>query len=116
LKQAAFAAPTTPREFAAYRVVETARRLTPAGTVAVFEHGDGWRHAARAWHAVAPGECLISTAATEGFATVAAAAARLARPERRVVCFTESRALRRASEDLATVAALGGPVLIVVAA
>jgi acetolactate synthase-1/2/3 large subunit len=116
LKQAAFAPSMMPRELAAYRVVEAARRLAPAVTVAVFEHGDVWRHAARAWHAVAPGECLTSSAATEGFAMVAAAAARLARPERRVVCFTESRAVRRAPEHLATVAALGGPVLIVVAA
>ncbi|HMH51334.1 MAG TPA: thiamine pyrophosphate-binding protein [Candidatus Acidoferrum sp.] len=116
LKQAASAPPTMPRDLAAHRVVEAARRLTPAGTVAVFEHGDVWRHAARAWHAVAPGECRMSAAATEGFATVAAAAARLARPEQRVVCFTESRALRHAPNHLAVVAAFGGPVLIVVVA
>jgi acetolactate synthase I/II/III large subunit len=117
LKQAAWAPPTAPRELAAYRVVETARRLTPAGTVAVFEHGEVWRHAARAWRAVASGECLISTeAATEGFAVIAAAAAQLARPEPRVVCFTEPGALRRAPAHLTTVAALGLPVLIVVVA
>jgi thiamine pyrophosphate-dependent acetolactate synthase large subunit-like protein len=115
LKQAAFAPPTVPRDLVAHRVVEAARRLTPPGSGAVFEHGEVWRHAARAWHAVAPGECLTSAAATEGFAMVAAAAAQLARPERRVVCFTESRVVRRAPEHLATVAALGGPVLIVVA-
>jgi acetolactate synthase-1/2/3 large subunit len=117
LKQAAWAPPAAPREEAAYRVVETARRLTPASTVAVFEHGDVWRRAARAWHAVASGECLISTeAATEGFAVIAAAASQLARPEQRVVCFTEPSAIRRAPAHLATVAALGLPVLIVVVA
>ena len=115
LKQAAWVPPTAPRELAAYRVVETARRLTPAGTVAVFERGEVWRRAARAWRAVASGECLIATeAATEGFAPVAAAAAQLARPEQRVVCFTEARAIRRAPAHLAAVAALGLPVLIVV--
>ena len=115
LKQAAWAPPVAPRELAAYRVVETARRLTPAGTVAVFEHGDISRHAARAWRAVAPGECLISTeAATEGFAVITAAAAQVAHPEPRVVCFTDAGAIRRAPAHLTTVAALGLPVLIVV--
>ena len=115
LKQAAWAPPVAPRELAAYRMVETARRLTPAGTVAVFEHGELWRHAARAWRAVAPGECLISTeAATEGFAVIAAAAAQVAHPEPRVVCFTDAGAIRRAPAHLTTVAALGLPVLIVV--
>ena len=115
LKQAAWTPPTAPRELAAYRVVETARRLTPAGTVAVFEHGDVWRHAARAWHAVVPGECLISTGpSTEGFALVVATAAQLTRHEARVLCFTEPRAIRRAPAHLATVAALCVPVLIVV--
>ena len=117
LKQAAWVPPAAPRELAAYRVVEAARRLTPAGTVAVFEHGEVWRHAARAWRAVASGECLISTeAATEGFAVIAAAAAQLARPEQRVVCFTEPDAIVRAPAHLTTVAALGLPVLIVVVA
>jgi acetolactate synthase-1/2/3 large subunit len=117
LKQAAWVPPTAPRELAAYRVVDTVRRLTPAGTVAVFEHGEVRRHAARAWRAVAPGQCLISTeAATEGFAVIAAAAAQLARPEQRVVCFTEPSAIRRAPAHLTTVAALGLPVLIVVVA
>ena len=117
LKQAAWAPPVAPRELAAYRVVETARRLTPAGTVAVFEHGEISRHAARAWRAVAPGECLISTeAATEGFAVITAAAAQVAHPEPRVVCFTDAGAIRRAPAHLTTVAALGLPVLIVVVA
>ena len=116
LKQAASAPPAAPRPLGAFRVVEAARRLTPAGTLGVFEHGDAWREAARAWQALAPHECLISSEpATEGFAVVAAAAALLASPGRRVVCFTEARAIRRAPQHLATVAALGVPVPIVVA-
>jgi thiamine pyrophosphate-dependent acetolactate synthase large subunit-like protein len=116
LKQAAWAPPVTSRELAASRVVETARRLTPAGTMAVFERGEAWRHAARAWRAVASGECSISTEpSTEGFALVASAAAQLARPERQVVCFTDARVIRGAPAHLATIEALGVPVLVVVA-
>ena len=113
LKQAASAPPVAPRPLAAHRAVEAARRLMPPGTLAVLERGDVWGEAARAWHAVAPGECLISAGpATEGFAVVAAAAAQLASPHRRVVCFTEPRAI--GPGHLATVTALGVPVLIVV--
>jgi thiamine pyrophosphate-dependent acetolactate synthase large subunit-like protein len=92
-----------------FRVVETVRRLTPAGTIAVFEDGTVWPAAARAWQAVAPGECLI---AAEGFGVAAASAAQLARPDRRVVCFTNP-AIRMARDQLETVAALALPVLIV---
>lgn len=115
LKQSASAPPTAPRPLAAYRVVETARRLTPAGTLAVFERGEAWREAERAWQALAPGECLIAAGgAREGFAIIAAAAAQLARPDQRVLCFTDSESIHRAGGHLATVAALGVPVLIVV--
>ena len=111
LKQAAWAPPPVPRELAAYRVVETARRLTLAGTVAVFEHGDVWRQAARAWHAVAPGEF---SSAIKGFGVSVASAVQLARLDRRVVCFADPAAIRLARDQLETVAALALPVLTVV--
>jgi acetolactate synthase-1/2/3 large subunit len=116
LKQAAAAPPADARRLAAYRVVEVARRLTPAGTIAVFEGGDLWAAAARAWQAVAPGECLTygEPATDDGFAVAVATAAQLARPERRVVCFTHPDAIRVAPEQLETVASLGLPVLIIV--
>jgi acetolactate synthase-1/2/3 large subunit len=115
LKQAAAAAPADARSLAAHRVVEAARRLTPAGTAAVFERGEVWPVAARAWHAVAPGECRIAGgSATGGFAVAEATAVQLARPERRVVCFTDPGAVGRARDQLETLAALGVPVLIVV--
>jgi acetolactate synthase-1/2/3 large subunit len=115
LKQSAAAPPVDARRLAAHRVVEAARRLTPAGAIAVFEGSDVWMAAARAWQAVAPGECLISSgAATTGFAVAAATAAQLARPERRVICFTDSLASRAAGDQLTIMAALGLPVLIVV--
>src|SRR5262249_56974347 len=74
-KQAAWAPPTAARELAAYRLVDTARRLTPAGTLALFD-GDGpWPRASRGWRAVAPGECLVVDEAgtTHGFAPIVAA-------------------------------------------
>jgi acetolactate synthase-1/2/3 large subunit len=115
LKQAASAPPTDARRLFAYRAVETARRLTPAGTIAVFEHGDAWPPASRAWQAVAPGECLIADAATAGFAVAVATAVQLARPSQRVVCFADGETLRRVPDQLETAAALGVPVLKVAA-
>jgi acetolactate synthase-1/2/3 large subunit len=113
LKQAAATPPADPRELARHRLVEAARRLTPAGTIAVFD-GATWETAARAWHAVAPGECLIaSQSAGRPFAVAAAAAAQLARPERRVLCFTDAVELPTAGDQLETVMALGVPIAIV---
>src|SRR5262249_25139759 len=115
-KQAAWAPPTAARELDSYRLVDTARRLTPAGTVAVFEGDDPWPRASRGWLAVAPGECLLveKSGATHGFAPIVAAAVQLARPARRVVCFTDAEAVRRSPAPLAVVARLGVPVLTVV--
>jgi acetolactate synthase-1/2/3 large subunit len=115
-KQAAWAPPTGPGELAAYRLVDTARRLTPAGTVAVFDGGDPWRRAARGWRAVAPGECVVveQTSATHGFAPIVAAAVQLACPGQRVVCFTDAETVHRAPAHLAAAGRLGMPVLTVV--
>jgi acetolactate synthase-1/2/3 large subunit len=110
-KQAAAAPPADPRARASWRTVETARRLTPATTTAVFDGGEVWSEAARAWQAVAPGECPI---ATGGFPLAATAAAQIARPGRRVVCFTDAETIRRAPDQLAMLGALDLPVLVVV--
>lgn len=114
LKQMAAAPPADTERLAAYRVVEVARRLTPPGTIAVFEGRDAPATAARAWLATAPGECMIAIGpAGEGFALARAMAAQLARPERRVVCFTEAAALPADADRLEMVGALGLPMLIV---
>jgi thiamine pyrophosphate-dependent acetolactate synthase large subunit-like protein len=112
LKQAADAAPTGAARRAAHRMVEEARRLTPPHTIAVFDAGPVLTDAARAWRAVAPGECLTSTAG-EGFAVPAAVAAQLERPAHRVICFTRPTALRDRGL-LELVARLTLPVLIIV--
>jgi len=107
--------PAGSASLAAYRMVEVARQLTSAGTVAVFDAGEPLGGGLRAWPAVAPGECLVpGHLATDGFALPAAIAAQLARREQRVVCFTEPHALRAAVSELDTLAALALPVLVVV--
>jgi thiamine pyrophosphate-dependent acetolactate synthase large subunit-like protein len=87
LKQAAATPPAGARLLSAHRAVEAARQRTPAGTIAVFGDGDVWPVAARAWQAVAPGECVIVTG---GFAAAVASAIQLARPDRRVLCFSDA--------------------------
>ena len=116
LKQAMAAPPPAgSASLAAYRMVEVARQLTSAGTVAVFDIGQHLGAGVRAWPAVAPGECLVpGHLAADGFALPAAIAAQLARREQRVVCFTEPHALRAVVGELDTLAALALPVLVVV--
>lgn len=114
LKQLAAAPPAGRANLAAYRVVEAARRLTPAGTIGVFEAGEALLGASGAWLATAPGECLISRDPRAGETAIATAvAAQLARPDRRVVCFTWAPALGSGRDQLEVAARLGLPVLIV---
>jgi acetolactate synthase-1/2/3 large subunit len=115
LKQAAAAPPSAAASLAAYRVVEAARRLTPVGTIAVFGAIDRLAYAARAWQAVGPGECWLSSRGSgEGFAVPVAVAAQLAQPARRVLCVTTAAALEAARDEVETVVSLGLPVLIVI--
>ena len=99
---------------APHRVIQLAREITPAGTIASIDPG---RHRAPAlahWHAVEPGECLVSNGlGFEGFAVPAAIAAQSAHPDRRVLCFTGIRGLLLAAPDLAIAADLGLPITIV---
>jgi acetolactate synthase-1/2/3 large subunit len=100
---------------APHRVVQIARELTPAGTIATVDAGAHMFPATAYWHAVEPGECLISNGlATMGFALPAAIAAQLAHPDRRVVCFTGDGGLLMVAAELETVARLRLPITIVV--
>ncbi len=115
LKQAMAAAPSTDDPgFAAYRVVERARGVTPAGTIAVFDDDDALGPATRAWQAIAPGECVVSPRQGASLALPAAIAAQLARPDRPTIAFTTRRLLAAAAEELDTVAALALPIVMVV--
>ena len=100
---------------APHRVVQIARELTPAGTIATVDAGAHMFPATAYWHAVEPGECLISNGlATMGFALPAAIAAQLVHPERRVVCFTGDGGLLMVAAELETAVRLSLPIVIIV--
>jgi thiamine pyrophosphate-dependent acetolactate synthase large subunit-like protein len=91
------------------RMVALAREATPAGTIAT-----GDVPALAAWSAVAPRETLGALGlATPGYALMAAIAARLTYPDRRVVAFTDARGLASAPPGLASVSP-GGPAITLV--
>lgn len=114
LRQAAAAPPVDPESAAAYRLVATARRLMPAGAIAVFA-GEGLASASLAWPAVERDECVLPGGGTgAGLALCAAVATQLGRPERRIVCFATAAALAARPGALGTALALGAPVLTVV--
>jgi len=100
---------------APHRVVQLARELTPAGTIATVDAGAHMFPATAYWQAVEPGECLISNGlATMGFALPAAIAAQLLHPERRVLCFTGDGGLLMVVAELETAARLRLPVVVIV--
>ena len=92
---------------APHRVVQLTRELIAAGAIATVDAGAHMFPATAYWHAVEPGECLISNGlATMGFALPAAIAAQLVHPERRVVCFTGDGGLLMVASELETAARL----------
>ena len=98
----------------ASRVVRLARQAMEAGTIAAVDAGAHADGVTALWDAVAPGEFLISNGpATAGFALPAAIAAHLARPERRVVCFTAAAGLVAAASELETATRLRAPIVVV---
>ncbi len=100
---------------APHRVAQLCREATPAGTIATIDAGAHMFPATAYWHAVEPGECLISNGlATMGFALPAAIAAQLVHPERRVLCLTGDGGLMMVAAELETVARLGLPIVVVV--
>jgi acetolactate synthase-1/2/3 large subunit len=100
---------------APHRVVQLARQVTPAGTIATVDAGAHMFPATAYWRAVEPGELLISNGlATMGFALPAAVAAQLVYPDRRVLCFTGDGGLMMAVAELETIARLRLPLVIVV--
>jgi acetolactate synthase-1/2/3 large subunit len=98
----------------ASRAIGLAREATEAGTIATVDTGPHADGVTALWDAVAPGEFLISNGpATAGFALPAAIAAHLARPERRVVCFTAAAGLVAAASELETAMRLRAPIVVV---
>ena len=100
---------------APHRVVQIAREYTPAGTVATADAGAHMFQAAEYWHAVSPGEFLISNGlATMGFALPAAIAAQLLHPDRRVLCLTGDGGFMMVAAELETAARLRLPITVIV--
>ena len=100
---------------APHRVAQIARELTAAGSIATVDAGAHMFQTTTYWHALEPGELLISNGlATMGFALPAAIAAQLVHPDRRVVCFTGDGGLMMVVAELETVVRLGLPIVIVV--
>ncbi|MFZ4812481.1 MAG: thiamine pyrophosphate-binding protein, partial [Ilumatobacteraceae bacterium] len=81
--------PEHPAALVPQEVVELAAAAAPKGSVATVDAGAHMLVAMPLWPADEPCSLLISSGlATMGFALPAAIAAALARPDRRVVCFT----------------------------
>jgi acetolactate synthase-1/2/3 large subunit len=100
---------------APHRVAQIARELTAAGSIATVDAGAHMFQTTAYWHALEPGELLISNGlATMGFALPAAIAAQLVHPGRRVICFTGDGGLMMVASELETVARLRLPIVIVV--
>ena len=92
------------------RLVALARDATPAGTLATGDVA-----ALAAWQAIGPRETLSPLGAvTPGYAVLAAMAAQLAHPDRRVVAFTNAAGLVAGGQALSRAAALGLPIIVVV--
>lgn len=96
-------------------VVQRARVKAPAGTIATVDAGAHMLCAMSLWSTEAFDETVISSGlATMGYALPAAIGAALARPGRRVVCFTGDGGLGMCLGELETLRRLGLPVTIVV--
>jgi acetolactate synthase-1/2/3 large subunit len=105
----------TDKGLAPHRVIEIARELTPAGTIATVDSGAHMFPATNFWQAVNPGEFLISNGlATMGFALPAAIGAQLVYPDRRVLAFAGDGGLMMVAAELETAARLALPIVIVV--
>ena len=97
------------------QVVDLAAAAAPTGTIATVDAGAHMLVAMPLWPTEQPGELLISSGlATMGFALPAAIAAALARPDRRVVCFTGDGGIGMALTELETAARLKVNLTIVV--
>jgi acetolactate synthase-1/2/3 large subunit len=96
-------------------VVLAARQAAPAGTIATVDSGAHMLVTMPLWEVDDVDEALISSGlATMGFALPAAIAAAVARPGRRVVCFTGDGGLGMVLAELETLARLALPVTVVV--
>ncbi len=97
------------------RLVEVVRSVTPRDTIATTDSGASRLLALQKWQAYAPLEFFTSNGlATMGYAMPAGMAARLAYPDRPVVCFTGDGGFMMNVAELQTCAQENLPIIIVV--
>ncbi|WP_168588287.1 thiamine pyrophosphate-binding protein [Saccharopolyspora sp. ASAGF58] len=109
------ATPGTPEGVTPQEVVLRTRAAVPTGTIATVDAGAHMLPATSLWTTEDVDELIISSGlATMGFAVPAAVAAALARPSRRIVCFTGDGGLGMCLGELETISRLGLNVTIVV--
>jgi acetolactate synthase-1/2/3 large subunit len=97
-----------------HAVVEVCRSVFPRETIATVDTGSHRILLSQVWECYEPFGLLQSTGlATMGYGLPAAIGAKVARPERPVVCFTGDAGLEMTIGELATLRDLGLPVTVV---
>jgi len=97
-----------------HAVVETCREVLPRETLATVDTGSHRILLSHVWACYEPYGLLQSTGlATMGYGLPAAIGAKLARPERPVVCFTGDAGLEMTIGELATLRDLRLPIVVV---
>jgi acetolactate synthase-1/2/3 large subunit len=106
--------PPAPDAWGPGAVVETCRSVFPSETIATVDTGSHRILLSQLWETHEPLGLLQSTGlATMGYGLPAAIGAKLARPDRPVVCFTGDAGLEMTIGELATLRDLGLPLTIV---
>lgn len=106
--------PHVPETWGPHAVVTTCRQLFPRNTLATVDTGSHRILLNHVWECYEPHGLLQSTGlATMGYALPAAIGAKLARPERPVVCFTGDAGLEMTIGELATLRDFGLPITII---
>ncbi len=115
--RAGFAAVLRPASasFAPHQAVDVVRRALPADGVLAFDVGAHTHQIASQWSATGPRQFLITNGwSSMGFGLPAAIAAKLAAPDRPVVCLIGDGCFRMSCGELATAARLGLSLPVVV--
>ena len=106
--------PREPGVWGPYTVIETCRRLFPRETLATVDTGAHRILLSHVWQCYEPYGLLQSTGlATMGYGLPAAIGAKLARPDRPVLCFTGDAGLEMVLGELATLRDLRLPLTVV---
>ena len=101
--------------FAPHHAIDVARAVLPAEGVLAFDVGAHTHQIASQWTAHAPGDFLVTNGwSSMGFGIPAAIAAKLARPERPVLCLLGDGCFQMTCGEVAVAQRLGLPLPILV--